>query len=416
MPEDVIIGDRLSFANQVRLSGVSNLRCSWEISRIGLLSCDVPLDDLPAALSPPETMLRKWITYTHPTAGTWGGVINSISVRNRIVTLDCESWATMFRGFLTNDINSTTVLGALAEVIGDAKPYTGITYGGYTLPDASESSDYYLAGDVDDTGLFSNGMDLYDAFLQAVLNKLYDEHAWRASLRGLAYNIDPVTRVFSLDFTYGRNLTSTVRIMDGVHCVDSGWTDDIEETFNQVYYTSNEYFQNYGIVGSHTVHHNAVTTPGDCIQWKWNKKHTKKVCVLQGTNTTPASDETVIDYGYYQDTRVCTAFVQDATSVASYGARNLYVTRGGIHTDHNACVAFAQGLVADLARNEQLITMELVDEGSIFAAFREGDLVRVTLGNSGRDGTMIARSRALDTTRGTLLVSGVANLTASASL
>ena len=37
---DIIVADRLSDANQKRIPATSNLQCSWELSRAGMLSHD----------------------------------------------------------------------------------------------------------------------------------------------------------------------------------------------------------------------------------------------------------------------------------------------------------------------------------------------------------------------------------------
>lgn len=415
MPEDVTIGDRVSFANQFLLRNVSNLRCSWEVSRIGLLSCDVPLADMPTAALPAQSLERKWITYQHPTAGAWGGVISSVSVRDGIVTLDCESWAAMLRGVVTWGITAAGMSGGLQQAINNLASYTGVTWGSFAWPSADEPDRYSAAEVMPGGSFFVNGQDLYNAFLPAVMDRLYDEHAWKASLRGLAWNIDPATRKFFLDMTYGRNLTQTVSLRDRVHNTASGWSDDVEDVVNNLLLTGTYGYTSHEIT-SFTDAQWIVTVPayagGNCIEWGKKKKGKPKPCI--------AWDSPIAEQGYWTNPqpiysnvpRTATTTVQalNQASINRFGLLTTITSRASQFASLAEMKQWAQLIVAALSRNEQLVTIECADVGGVWAQFREGDIIGVDLGNSGRTGNMVARTRALDTTRGVMFVSGEAEL------
>lgn len=410
MPDDVIIGDRISFANQINLRNVSNLRCSWEISRIGLMSFDVPLRDLPTALRPVHRHIGKWITYKHPDAGPWGGRIASISIRNSIVTFDCESWASCLRAVLTIGVSNLEAIAALGQAIAMVQPLTGIAYGGTTLPNAAETADYYTAGGFTITAdVIGNGQDIYDTFIQNIMSVLLQQWAWAASLRGLAWNItagEDITRptpVFAMDFTYGNNLSTTVHIQDGLHCVDSGWTDDLDDVYNWVNFTAL-----YNSPYDETIAGPVITwhEQGDCL--RKNKKKTKCIEFQDIVRTKPGPTSTVPHDNYIPRT----VDSQNEDSVTAYGRRAIVISRSQQYPNSTALDNAARAMAADLSRNEQLILIELNNEpaGAMWRSFREGDIVDVQLGNNERNGNMLIRSRAYDSTRGTMLISGEANL------
>ena len=63
-----------------------------------------------------------------------------------------------------------------------------------------------------------------------------------------------------------------------------------------------------------------------------------------------------------------------------------------------------------LARLERPVTIETADVDGVWRKFREGDIISIVLTNSGAYGRMVVRHRALDVGRGTMRVSGEAEL------
>lgn len=415
MPDDVRISDRLSDANAFLLRNVSNLRCSWEISRIGLLTFDVPVADLPAAALPVKRNLRKWIKYVHPTAGPWGGVVTSLAVRDGICTFDCESWAAMLRGVTTTGITQTAISTGLQQAIDNVKTVTGISWGSFQNPSPGEPDVYTTAEIIPGGTFFANGQDLYNAFLPSVMDRLYDEHGWKSNLRSMAWNIDPETRKFFLDMTYGRDLTQTVALRDRVHNLQSSWTDDVEDIANILLFSAA-----YNYIWQKPVYTWTVITPGvpgtpggECIEWK--RKRGKDKCVAVAPPT-PAVDA-VADWVQTGTTPAIatapatTVAKRNETSIAEFGPITAVLAVPTVFDSEAALNQTAQTIVNVLGRNEQIVTIECADVGGIWASFREGDIIGVDLANSGRTGNMVVRTRALDTSRPVMIVSGEAMLT-----
>lgn len=387
MPDDVQVMDRISQANSFFVRNVSGLRCSWEISRIGLLSFDIPLADLPAQAVPPERLVRKWVKYVHPTAGPWGGVIQSINVQNGIVSIDAESWGAMLRGVLTRSVTKTDIFGAVAEVINGVSGLTGITFGSFSTTEAGQADNYPVTNPNQEADFYVNGQDIYESFLPEVLDVLYRESGWRASLRGLGWTIDPDTRVMNVDFTIGRNLVQTVTLQDRRDSIDSGWTDDAEDLYNHVTVKA----------GFNDTRQEPNMVPW-CYKYAKNKPRTWNNCTKKGTkqqgfNSIPFQNEG-------------TATFFNTPSINEFGRRELYIEEDRVFGSRNIFEQYASDLATRLSRNEQMVTVEIADEGGLFSQFREGDVVFGILSNNSWQGRMVCRNRAYDSSRGTMTVSG----------
>ena len=103
-PNDVVIADRLSGYNPVRITGASNLTVSWELSRAGMLAFDIPTVDLLKLGLHPRRLLSRWVYYEHPTAGPWGGQVTNVGGSDGLISIGCESWAAALRGVATRPI------------------------------------------------------------------------------------------------------------------------------------------------------------------------------------------------------------------------------------------------------------------------------------------------------------------------
>lgn len=415
---DVIIGDRIvPTSNAFTIRNVSNLRCSWEISRIGLMSFDVPYADLPAAALPLKSQKRRSVRFTHPTAGGWGGIISNVGVRDGIATFDCESWAALLRGVVTSGLTATTISGGVQQAITSARALTGISWGNFYQPSTDEIDRYITAEVTPGAQFFSNGQDIYNAFLPAVMDRLYDEYGWRAGLRAMAWNIHPETRQFNLDMTYGRNLTSTVQLRDRVHNVSSGWSDDVDDIVNTVFLTAPYYYiWQKPIYGQHLVG-NTPSKPAYCSanpSWSQTKCKKKKKTWIPAVPGNPGQWVQNATPSRYDPTQALAAATTiEVWNTASRDLNGPITAQMSLETafeSESAFRAFGQTLTAALSRDEQLVTIECADVGGVWTSFREGDIIAVDLSNSGRVGNMVVRTRALDTTRGTMTIAGEANL------
>lgn len=399
MPDVVIFDPRTNYANRVELKNVANLQCSWEVSRIGLMTFDFMLRDLPGGVLP-HNQIRRWVEFKHPTAGTWGGVVTSVTVHNGVVSFDCESYAAMLRGLQTVALQGTAdVWTAVKRSIENIAAVSGISWGGVigSAPNPGEPDDSYgVANPTVSAAQLSNGQDTYD-FLLAMIDLMYTESAWKSGLRTIGWNINPDTRVLTIDYTYGRYVANTVKVLDGRHVVDSSWTDDATDVYNNVTLTANYNDAYYVAEVGHT-----QTTQGRCIR----KNHHHKCVEWEQISTY------VVDVqGYWQPTLgQATVVASNAASIARFGRKDFYAVSPNTFGTRDLVQAHANLVVGALSRNEQLVSAEINNEDAIWLGFREGDAIGVELGNNGRNGVMIVRTRAWDSTRDTMLISGEAVL------
>jgi hypothetical protein len=364
---DIIIADRLTDANQRRLRGTSNLQCSWELSAAGMLTCDVPLRDLKKAGMSPAGLLGKWIHYQHPTAGHWGGIITNVNPGNGIVGIGAESWAAAWRGLLTKKagIDQMYLFNAIALQVDALRADSGISLG-------SIDSSNFGGGDaaVNDEFL-EGGQDMYDAFLPLVLNRWNDMNAWKLGIQAAGWNVDPVTRQFTFDATYGRDLSATVSLRDGRHNVGSEWADDLTDVINDVQITAE------------------VNSTFTAMLW-------------DDTTGPRIVTQSRLDEA--------TARADNVASVARYGRRQMRMDHEAVFPSETALGAAATNLVAGFSQNQQLVTIRSADVDGVYREFREGDIIYAWLANNDAAGPMLVRHRALDVGRGVMTVSGEADL------
>lgn len=371
MPEqlglsDIVVADRISDANQVRIRGTSNLQASWELSYAGQLSCELPLTDLRQAGFQPLDLLARWIHYTHPTAGPWGGVITNVSGSDGMIAINAESWAAELKGVAA--ARSAATYGVIAETkrqIDVARPLSGI------LPGAFDYGGQDIQ--ISDSPI-SDGVDLYESFLPMVLERWEEANGWRSDgLRAFGWNVDPVTRVFGFDSSYGENVSLEVGLLDGRHNTHAEFGDDLMDIVNRVHLTGSVNYQ-------YT----------ESVAYRNNRGQLRYRNVTQtGTQTHHA-------------------IATNQASIARYGSRDLLVQRDYWNASMMDQAALER--VSHLAVPLRPVTIETADVGGVWAKFREGDLISVGIENSGVGGRMVVRHRALDVARGTMTVSGEAQL------
>lgn len=371
MPEplglsDLIIADRVSDANQRRIRGVSGLQVSWELSYAGELSCQLPLRDLQQAGFQPLDLTAKWLHYEHPTAGPWGGVITDVSGSDGIVAINAQTWAAELQG--VSAARSGVTYGLMAELerqIDLASAMTGIRPGRFD----------YGGTDVQVTDSpINDSEDLYESFLPMVLERWEDANGWRGDgMQAFGWNIDPVTRVFRFDASYGTDLSWRVGLLDGRHNTHSEFSDSLMDVVNRVH-----------LVGS------------------VNGQYTETVSYRN--NRGQLRYRTITHTGVQTHHAIAT----NDLSIARYGSRELPVRRD--YPTAAAMDAAALDRVTYLAVPLRPVTIETADVDGSWAKFREGDLISLGIENSGVRGRMVVRHRALDVARGTMRVSGEAQL------
>lgn len=367
-PSDVVIADRLSDANQVRLTATTGLTVSWELSRAGQLAFDIPLVDLIAyGYRNPTALKGKWLHYEHPTAGPWGGKITNVSLSDGVVSVGAESWAAELKGVGSRVWGGSAygMVAMLMQQVDMTRNLTGITRG---------TIDFGGQGDVlvlDE--ILTPGTDLYDTYIPAVLDRWQTERGNRAGLQATGWNVDPVTRKLSFDATYGSDKSASVWLHAGRHVVGTDIADDLEDVINTVFYSGKV---NYRFTETKT-HLN-----------KKGKRRKRRVT----------------------HTGVRTAYITgvDSTSVGQFGERGQQFQED--FPSETAMQKAANQRVRQLSLDTQNVSIETVDVDDIWRQFREGDIITAALGFDGLIGKMVVRMRALDVASGVMTVAGEATL------
>lgn len=368
-PSDVVIADRLSDANQVRILGTTGLTVSWELSRAGQLAFEIPRRDLAEmyGIASPLDLLSRWIHYEHPTAGPWGGVITNISPSDGIVSVGAESWAAALRGVGTR-ISSGNQYGLVSMLMLqlDRMSYTtGIRSG---TVDVGASGDLIVKNEPIDLG-----QDFYDTYIPSVLDRWNQTKGWRPSLQAAGWNIDPLTRRLSFDSTYGTDKSGSIAIRAGRHITTAQFSDDATDIINTVFvrgkvnYRFRESVRHLSPRGKKTISH--VTKIGQ-------------------------KDEQVVGI--------------NQPSIDRHGEKGILLNEN--YPSSRDMQAGATLRAAALTLNTQQVAVETADIDDLWRNIREGDLVTVALGNEGVSGKMVVRIRALNVARGVMVYSGEAIL------
>jgi hypothetical protein len=368
---DIVIADRLTDANQRRIRGTSNLNVSWQLSAAGMLTCDVTLRDLKKAGLSPSGLQSKWIHYEHPTAGHWGGIVTGVRPSDSIVGIEAESWAAAWRKKLTVKAGySESYLASAVQLQVDAlraESGIGLAY----LDGSNFGGGETLVG----PEFHEGGQDMYEAFLPMVLQSWEDTNAWRVGLQAVGWNVDPLTRKFTFDATYGRDLSATVSLRDGRHSVSSEWSDDITDVINDVEITA-----------------------------KVNSTYTTSIPSQNqsGVTFTQTITQSVLNEA--------TARADNVVSVARHGRQQLRMNHEAVFPSMAALQVAAANLVTGFSQNQQAVSIQCADVDLVWRNFREGDIVYAWLANNDAAGPMVIRHRALDLGRGVMTVSGEADL------
>jgi hypothetical protein len=360
---DVIISDRLSDRNERRLLGTIGLQVSWELSHAGMLTFDVPLTDLIKAGLDARTLLGKWIRYAHPTAGPWGGLITQVAPSDGIVGVTAESWAAALRGSVTPGVRTAgDIIRGLKLAIESVYPETGIRFG------SALTDERHVQADL---SFFERGQDIYEQFLPAVMDEWYAAFGGREiTLQAAGWNVDPASRNFRFDASYGTDNSATVSLADGVHNTYSEWSEDLADIGNVVYLTAEA-----------------------------NYRYSQTRMVRRRRGKKPKT-VTVTDVAEF------TAIGTNLTSVRQHGSRVVILHEDTLYPSTSALSQAALERALFLSRPQRLVRIDCADVDGVWATFREGDIITADLSNNGVKGPMVVRNRFLDTTSGVMTVSG----------
>lgn len=202
----------------------SGLRVSWELNAAGSIAFTVPVNDILEAMLPDAStnlttdLLGYWVWYEHPTAGTWGGVITSLTLADGVIEVAGQGFMILLRRRLGS------VYGNIV-----ADPVTAQS--GAHLRAAIYSADTDVIGTVDPEPIPLTGdwptqlasgptiqfnairEDIYDNILPKLTSDIGCE---------LVVNADRTVR-------YGVNIGQQRDrlFIEGRHIVASRWTDDL---------------------------------------------------------------------------------------------------------------------------------------------------------------------------------------------
>lgn len=184
---------------------VANVACSWELSAPGSFSAFARIADLRAA-GLWGSLAGRWLTWAHPTAGAWGGVLSGRPVADGVAELTAEGWATLLRGrvLAPGDRGSAGPAASLALRAVLAAGNTGATFvRAGAIDEGGEAVDVEFAGDACDD----------------VLPAL-------AATGDAEWTFD-ADRTFRAGRRLGRDRSQTVRLVEDRHVVSFRVDDDL---------------------------------------------------------------------------------------------------------------------------------------------------------------------------------------------
>lgn len=381
---DVVIYDRLSNppANAKTIIGAIGLKVSWALSEPGLLAFDVRVKDLVAIGLNPATLEGKWIKYTHPTAGVWGGTVTNLVNQDDIISVGGESWLVGLRGCLCDGGLADSNGGFNANMKRQLDRYKALTGVGYGAGTASDPATINISSDFGPDG-WPEGADLLDQQLPQAMDLAWENRAYNPSqytneLRVPAFDVDATTRKLRVADRYGTDRSATVKLADRVDSTGSTWSDDLSDVINTV-----------------TVHALTQTEhDGKCLQYKKCKKKNKTKCPC-------LKREKIITVG------ADTATGTNTTSRNAFGPRGATLTIDRNFTTHALLQEHANKRASVYSTNYQLVTIAVADSTpSKWGSFNVGDVISVDLANGGVKGKIVVRHKAIDVAVGQMVVSG----------
>lgn len=185
-----------------RLIELDDIVCSWHLNEAGAFSAFTTASVLRRA-GLYDDLEGRWLTYEHPTAGPWGGVITIERYRGQEAELAAYGWPILLkrRRASASQRALTGPAGALfRHVITEA---------------AREEPTFIEIGDTDESGDFIS--------LDVRSEDLYDSVLGRFTALG-QWTVTP-DRVARFARRIGRDRTATCRLVEGIHIEESGSTE-----------------------------------------------------------------------------------------------------------------------------------------------------------------------------------------------
>lgn len=347
------------------ISDVAYLSCNWEVNRAGMLTATLPVSQMAAALrliqqnptyASVTTLVGMLVEFSDEAAGKWGGQIMQVGAIDGLATISAMSYEILFRKKLFEIAMGSTSRtqenrqhpSAVMNTILDKYNNAG----GDDAPHVKfeKGSTYTTTGDID-VRINVIG-DAYDE----IIPQITDDIGWE-------YNVDADRKV-QFGPSLGTDKSATVTLTEGVHIVHASWQDDLLPMTNSL--------------------------KGFCtVQVGTNIGTRKETWTATPTNwTSPESTtDSIKQFGVLRERRDYPAI----TTLESL-KRSL------------------RNEVRVTSLLQPLITVEVVNVSNCWSRFRQGDTIRLELGDSGYSGKFRVIVRSLDVTRGVMVCSGLGDL------
>lgn len=193
---DVVLADR--GGGNPRRVPTNGVACSWGVESPGTLSAELELGDwYRRGIADPRGM---WITYAHPTAGDWGGVVtDGAPGSDGTYELAAGDWGSTLldaRRLPTKATPSAAPAGSLALRV---------------IAEIATADDYLW---IEDALADEDGESVSLTWSRQDARSAFDG---LASASGHSWWIDPVTRVFQFRARRGQDRTGQVQLVAGRH-------------------------------------------------------------------------------------------------------------------------------------------------------------------------------------------------------
>lgn len=193
---------------------VFDVQASWELSNIGAFSAYCQIEDVRAA-GLPLSLKDRWLIWDHPTAGRWGGVISGVQFDQGVMEIAADSWGALLRFRILPQ----------QERWNGAAP-AALARHALMMLDANHGT-FIRIGTIEEGGppieMVFGGQDVADDLLPSLVEA------------GMEWTIDE-ERYFHAGRKIGRDVSASVRLVEGVHIIkariaDDVWADGADETY-----------------------------------------------------------------------------------------------------------------------------------------------------------------------------------------
>jgi hypothetical protein len=346
VPDEVIVMDR--GGGRARRVPVANVACSWSANAAGTFSAFTRISDL-RAVGLGGSLAGRWIEWTHPTAGRWGGVISGRTISDGIPELAADGWASLLRGRVIVEqqrppaASPGTIARHLVLAAGREQP-TFLSLG--TFDEGGEPVSVALGSG-----------DVLDDLLPSITKET-----------GFKWRVDAARR-FHFGRNLGRDRSGSVRLVEGRHIVDYRADEDqwSMRLGQRIRVESAEAFARRATrqIAGAMPHPARVTDP---------RAGSANDRLLETLATTMTGS------GLLQ-------FLDDAPTRIANEPRS-------------------QAVWANYLPLTTPLSITVADVDACWRAFDVGDRIRVDLGSGGFAGTLEVMERGLDAAAGTMIVSG----------